>query len=364
MDSERTEDWRYKMKTLMNFLKFFRELVHIVLIYGTILVIVCDATVFAIARDIDYAGFFLLSVIIGYCEVGITAGLMMCVGRMKLKYRTTLLLYIPAAVVGTAGGVLLAQFIIHRLFGDVVIFRGFVDLLKYAIGALIFVGFVILFKHLNASRKEKQLQLDKEKERAAGLEILHREAAIQTLRSKLNPHFLFNTLNTISELIYQDPDKAEKAVENLSEIYRQTLDMSEENSVTVSYELELIEKYLENERMRFGDRLQYSIDADPGCVSAKIPPLILQPFVENAITKGISPTKNGGKVSIAVKPEDSGLLFSIEDTGEGCDNFCPGFGIQNVLQRMEMLYLKHYRFDFKSDKGKGTRINLYIPGER
>lgn len=124
-------------------------------------------------------------------------------------------------------GVFLAQSIITRLFDSVIIFRGVHDLPQYIIVGLIVSGFVILFDHINCARKEKHQQLEKAKERAADLEIHSRDATIQMLRSRLNPHFLFNTLNTISELIHQDPEKAERAVMNLSEIYRKTLDMSE-----------------------------------------------------------------------------------------------------------------------------------------
>jgi two-component system, LytTR family, sensor kinase len=348
----------------MEHLKLFRNLVRIVLTYGTVITIVLTVFESIFLKNIDRSLLFVLTLILTYCITGITAGLFMCIENLKFKYRTSLLLYIPASVVGTAGGIFLAQTIINRLFDGIVIFSGFRDLPSYIIIGLIISGFVTLFGHLYSTSKEKQKQLEKEKERAAGLEILNRDATIQMLRSRLNPHFLFNTLNTISELIHQDPLKAEKAVMNLSDIYRKTLAMSEEDSVPVSHEIELMEKYLENERMRFDERLTYRIEVNPGCAAMKIPALILQPFVENAITKGISPKKDGGSVSIAVKPEDGGLLFSIQDTGVGCETFRPGFGIQNVLHRMELLYQDRYRFDFKSEKGKGSSVTLFIPRGR
>lgn len=348
----------------MEHLKLLRCLGRTVLTYGTIIALVIIAVVSMVAKNFDRVLFFSESFIVSYCCTGIIAGLFMFIEKLKLRYRTTLLLYIPATIVGMVGGLLLAQSILNRLFDGVVLFRSYHDLLWYILFGLIVAGFVILFDYLNSARKEKQQQLEKEKERAAGLELLNRDATIQMLRSRLNPHFLFNTLNTISELIHQDPEKAEQAVVNLSEIYRKTLDMSEEDTVAVSHELELMEAYLENERMRFGDRLTYRVVVDPGCASIKIPALILQPFVENAITRGIAPKKEGGNISISVKPENGGLLFSIEDTGEGCETFQPGFGIQNVLRRMELLYQDQYRFDFNSDKGRGTRVTLFIPGER
>jgi two-component system, LytTR family, sensor kinase len=348
----------------MEHLKLFRNLVRTVLTYGTVIAIILTVFESIFLKNIDRSLLFVLTLILTYCITGITAGLFMCIEKLKLKYWTTLLLFIPASVVGTVGGVFLAQTVIHHLFNSIIFFKGFRDLPQYIIIGLIISGFVILFDYLNSTRKEKQQQLEKEKERAAGLEILNRDATIQMLRSRLNPHFLFNTLNTISELIHQDPLKAEKAVMNLSEIYRKTLTMSEEESVPVSHEIELMEKYLENERMRFDERLTYRIEVDPGCAAMKIPALILQPFVENAITKGIAPKKDGGSVSITVKLEDGGLLFSIQDTGAGCETYKPGFGIQNVLRRMTLLYQDRYRFDFNSENGNGARVTLFIPGER
>jgi two-component system, LytTR family, sensor kinase len=348
----------------MKYLKLFRDLVRDILIYGTIITLVFTAIMSAGVKGIDLSSFFILCLILCYCITGMTSGLFRSVEKLNVKRRTTLLLYIPASITGTVCGVFLAQSIITRLFDSVIIFRGVHDLPQYIIVGLIVSGFVILFDYLNSARKEKQQQLEKEKERAAKLELLNRDATIQMLRSRLNPHFLFNTLNTISELIHQDPEKAEKAVVNLSEIYRKTLDMSEADTVAVSHELELMEAYLENERMRFGDRLEYRVVVDPGCASVKIPALILQPFVENAITRGIAPKKEGGNVSISVNSEEGGLLFSIEDTGAGCETFQPGFGIQNVLRRMELIYQDRYRFDFNSDKGRGTVVTLFIPGKR
>ena len=350
----------------MGTFKLFRDLIRDILTYGTIIAIVFTAIMWASFRGIDLSTVFILYLIACYCITGITAGLFKGVEKLNVTRRIALLLYIPASIAGSVCGVYLAQSIITGLFDNITVFRGVRDLPQYILLGLILSGLVILFDYLNTARKEKHQLLEKEKERSAGLELLNRDATIQMLRSRLNPHFLFNTLNTISELIYQDPEKAEKAVMNLSEIYRKTLAMSEKDMVAVSHELELMEAYLENERMRFGDRLEYriTVDSDSDCGSMKIPALIFQPFVENAITKGIAPKKEGGTVSITVKPEDGGLLFSIEDTGAGCKTFQPGFGIQNVLHRMELLYQDRYWFEFNSDKGRGTRITLFIPGER
>lgn len=259
----------------MQILKLLRDLARGILTYGTIITLALTALIWALSQDLDLAEFFAVSLIVCYCITGFTMAFFACIEKLPLKRRTVFLLYIPASIAGTAGGVILAQSIISGLFDGIVVFRGIRDLPQYIIVGLIVSGFATLFDYMNTTRKEKQRQFEKEKERAAGLEILNRDATIQMLRSRLNPHFLFNTLNTISELIHQDPGKAEKAVVNLSEIYRQTLDMSEEDTVTVYHELELMEKYLENERMRFGDRLQYRIDADPGCIATKIPALIL-----------------------------------------------------------------------------------------
>ena len=184
----------------MRYLKFFRELVRDILTYGTIITIVFVAIIKTVVHDLDLATFFAVSLTVCYFITGMTAGLFRCIDSLNLSRRTAFLCYIPASITGTLGGVFLAQSVIRRLFDRAVLFRGVGDLLSFIIIGLIVSGFVILFDYLNSARKEKQRLLEKEKERAAGLEILHRDATIQTLQSRLNPHFLFNILNSIDSL--------------------------------------------------------------------------------------------------------------------------------------------------------------------
>lgn len=172
-----------------------------------------------------------------------------------------------------------------------------------------------------------------EKERALKLIT---EARLSSLESKLHPHFLFNTLNAISALIPENQALADEMLQRLAALLRRSLDACEQERVTLGEEASFVADYLEIEKARFGDRLAYSIDLEPGLASLAVPPLTLQPLVENSIKFAVLPSPNGGKVRVKAWLRSNRLTVEVWDDGPGftADVIPRGHGLDNLRLRL------------------------------
>ncbi len=190
---------------------------------------------------------------------------------------------------------------------------------------------------------------------------LKTKAELEALRAKVNPHFLFNTLNSIASLIPVDPAKAEEMVQKLSHLFRYTLDASNHDMMTLSGELALIREYLEIEKVRLGERLSFQIEMDEKLADMPIPGLLLQPLVENSIKHGIAPAKNGGNLRIQCREHNGRCQIEIADAGKGFNKpeVEEGFGLSGVRDRLALHYGEDYAFEMANDSG--VRIFLRIP---
>jgi len=191
-------------------------------------------------------------------------------------------------------------------------------------------------------------------------------AQLAALRAQLNPHFFFNSLNSIAQLISTDPAKAEVCVERLAEIFRYMLRSGHSEFVPLEEELKIAEAYLEIERARFGDDLAVEEHIDSRARQVPLPELILQPLVENAVKHGISRKIGGGLVRIEAALERGDLRLTVADTGAGLrhsddvfDN--GGVGLKNVRDRLLHLYGPGYAPIVESKNGEGTTVTLRIP---
>lgn len=192
------------------------------------------------------------------------------------------------------------------------------------------------------------------------------EAELRALRAQLNPHFLFNALTTIGYLINTAPDKALSTLLNLTQLLRGVLRSTGEFSL-LGDELKLIESYLDIERARFEERLQVKIDVAPELKKLRIPSLILQPLVENAVKHGISPQKYGGEICLSARAENENLVLTVSDTGAGFDDFklaerrSSGVGLQNIEARLKSHYGKKALFKIENGQNGGTIAQIFLP---
>ena len=194
------------------------------------------------------------------------------------------------------------------------------------------------------------------------LQRLQIESKLTLLQSKINPHFLFNTLNTILDVLRRNPAQVEKLILNLSDIYRKTLMMPDNALVPLKEEIRLIEEYLEIEKVRMGDRLEALFDIDEKLENFEMPPMVLQILVENAIKHGLSPKKEGGQVRIQVKRQQETVTLEVEDSGIGVDpsKTSDGFGLMSIQQRLKLMY-ENARMEISSLASGGTQVRICLP---
>ncbi|MEP7344864.1 MAG: histidine kinase [Gemmatimonadaceae bacterium] len=190
------------------------------------------------------------------------------------------------------------------------------------------------------------------------------QAQLQALRLQLNPHFLFNTLNTITALVHTSPVMAERMVTGLSELLRISLGSVGEQEVPLSRELEVLGYYLDIQQVRFQDRLAVKYDVDPGAERGFVPNLLLQPLVENAIKHGIAPRADAGCISVVARQADGRLTLEVIDNGVGAalgKAVRDGVGLRNSRERLRSLYGDAYRFDAAPQAAGGFRVTIEFP---
>jgi len=193
------------------------------------------------------------------------------------------------------------------------------------------------------------------------------KARMDALTSQINPHFLFNTLNTVSSLIRFDPDMARGVVLKLSNILRRLL-RKHDTFVPLREELEFIDDYLAIEVIRFGrDKLQIFKNIDESTLDVFVPSMLLQPIIENAIKHGLAPRVEGGQIHVRTSHRDSRLTIEISDNGMGMSSarlkevYEGGIGISNVHERLRLLYGDQFEMDIRSQPGEGTQIRIEMP---
>ena len=221
---------------------------------------------------------------------------------------------------------------------------------------------LVAFVHALDYQRESQ-----EREIAgAQLQTQLAEAQLEALQRQLHPHFLFNTLNTISALMHRDVHAADEMLVQLSDLLRLTLDRVGTQQVPLNDEVDFLRKYLEIEQTRFGDRLQVNIDVEPEVLDAPVPNLILQPLVENALRHGIGPKVGVGRVDVQARQVGGDLMLTVRDNGVGLspdklNAFHSGVGLSNTRSRLENLYGSRHRFEFQTPAGGGLLVMIVVP---
>jgi two-component system LytT family sensor kinase len=227
---------------------------------------------------------------------------------------------------------------------------------------------LLQFEHQNlllvaAENREQQLRRSK-------AEAIAREAQLKMLRYQLNPHFLFNTLNAIAALmVTKDVSRAGSMIVQLSDFLRYSLDNDPVRRVTLKEELNALKLYLNIEQTRFAERLQLEFDIDQHAEQVRIPSLILQPLVENAIKYAIAPVEEGGKITVRAWLEYDYVCIEMLDTGPGLKSFQGeadnvGIGLRNTVDRLHEFYAENQTFNLEAGPSGGLKVYMRLPLEK
>jgi two-component system LytT family sensor kinase len=234
--------------------------------------------------------------------------------------------------------------------------RYLMELPKGAIMYVVMLAFVTLVDRYRAGR-EREL-------RVATLEAGLARAQLQNLHAQLQPHFLFNALNTISSVMYDDVPRADRMMSSLSELLRASLRASRTQQHPLSEELGVLERYLELMRARFGDRLVVELEIEPGTEAALVPAMVLQPIVENALQHGAPPPPRPARIAVRAWREQGRLMLEVRDNGPGLGTDPPlgkGVGLTNTADRLRALYGDAQSLAFHDAPGGGLIVRMTMP---
>jgi signal transduction histidine kinase len=204
------------------------------------------------------------------------------------------------------------------------------------------------------------------------LESAAAAASYRVLKGQMQPHFLFNALNALKELISDDPEQARAFTQRLADLYRMILQLSNEATAPLADELAVVSHYLEIERVRYGDRLRYVIDTPAELASEHVPSLLLQTLAENAVKHGIAKARGGGEVRICARRRDAGMIeLEVSNTGapfeperERDHDAAPATGLSNTRARLQLMYGSAAELSIVSDPELGTRVRLVVSGAK
>jgi sensor histidine kinase YesM len=276
----------------------------------------------------------------------------------RLPRDRKLILEILFALVETFFGFVLAFWISGIIFGFTILDVSIWVSILIGLGVFLIIRSIRYATQFYRDLKAKELVEEK-------LNTLAAQAELKALKAQINPHFLFNTLNTIAALTHSDPHKAEETIEKLAEMFRYALMSSNRGKVSLREELSFTNRYLEIEKARFGDSLQVAQEIEGDVYEILIPPLVLQPLAENAIRHGRG--EDGGvDLVIQMTLQDNELVVSIADQGPGIpEDFqlmeSKGVGLRNVDERLRKTYGDAYGLEIGSNLPGGARINFRIP---
>ena len=232
----------------------------------------------------------------------------------------------------------------------------FVNHLGFSI--ILYGGIVVAWHALTYYRDLQHRRLE-----SAEMAALLQQAQLQALRSQLNPHFIFNTLHSIAELVHENPRLAEQMLLRLSELLRKALHSSGAQEVALAEELDFVKGYVEIEQLRLGERLSVTWDIAPDSLTARVPSMLLQPLIENAIQHGIAPSTRPGTLVIRAHRDGDFFEVQVQDNGSGLavngSDRQGGVGLANTSDRLQRLYGERQSFELINDQG--LRVNVRLP---
>jgi LytS/YehU family sensor histidine kinase len=295
--------------------------------------------------------------------VAVTARL----ARLRLPLWRHGLLHLSSAVVFSVAHIVIRLFVMLRLRLPIVQASSRLDqfdlslLGNLALDLILYFTIVALWHGVGYYQRYRERQL-----RASDLEARLARARLQILTAQLHPHFLFNTLHSISTLMHRDVAAADRLMARLSDLLRMTLENVDQAQVSLKQEMEFLSGYLEIEQTRFRDRLTVEMDVDPSALEARVPNMLLQPLVENALRYAVAPHSMPCRIRIRACRELSQLRLEVEDNGPGLpagwqEPFKSGPGLANTRARLEQLYASDQSLELSNLPEGGLRVTLMVP---
>lgn len=261
---------------------------------------------------------------------------------------------------GTTAGAFLGSLLAGTPFAAVI--EGRAGLLQMLLSGLFF-GIVVTYFFISREKiAQTEAALHAEQIKRLTLEKTALESRLRVLQAQIEPHFLFNSLSNIMSLLDGDPARGKCMLANLAHYLRATLSMTREETGTLEREMDLVRAFLEVHKVRMGERLRYTIEFPGRLRDLPLPPMLVQPLVENAVKHGLEPKIEGGEISIRVAEKENCLILSIADTGTGFhEGPGGGVGLANVRDRLELLYDGRGRLVLEDNEPSGLKATIEIP---
>jgi two-component system LytT family sensor kinase len=273
----------------------------------------------------------------------------------RKRFWLYIIIYYSSSMIGMLIAIELIYLVQSWLYGVPYHFFHLGDTLFSTIVVVIICTIIFAYhmqkERMNARLKEKDLDVLR-------LKQMKTQAQLATLQSKINPHFLYNSLNAIASLIHEDPDKAENMTLKLSKLFRYSINQNQEPLVSLQEEMEIVTTYLDIEKVRFGDRINFHIRVDDSLKKAKIPRFLIQPLVENALKHGLNNVTQGGELKIDIRQTDK-IEISIADNGMPFpEELGMGYGLQSTYDKLELLYPNAYELQILNQPKKEIKIQI------
>ncbi len=278
--------------------------------------------------------------------------------RTSLSFRKKMAIILITLITCSLLVSVLTNYLGNKYLGEGASFRNLDVSLLFNFYTGCMIGLVyITMSYVDLERKRK---LNEKELEVARLQQLKTKAELDALHSKINPHFLYNALNSIADLAVTDGKKARKMTIALADLFRYSINYSDNNYSTIKEEVEMTEVYLEIEKIRFEDQLNYSIHLDKDVNHYLVPRFLLQPVVENAVKHGLKATGKMTEIAITVKNGNDGLQIAVADNGPAFpEELTPGYGVKSIYDKLDLLFPGSYEIHFTNKPEKKVVMNIH-----
>jgi two-component system LytT family sensor kinase len=306
----------------------------------------------------SFAFEMLFSVII---SLGISNSIKLSHRLLKInrdRFWASIAIYYASSIVGMIIAIEMIYLLKAWLFNEKYHFFHTQDIAFSSVIAMVICTVIYLYQsqkeRLNAQIQSKNLDVLK-------LNQMKTQAELATLQSKINPHFLYNSLNAIASLIHEDPDKAESMTLKLSKLFRYTINHNQDDLVPVKEELDIVGTYLDIEKVRFGDRINFIIEAEEEALPCRIPRFLIQPLVENALKHGLKDVITQGELKVSISKKER-IEIMVSDNGIPFPEVLDiGYGLQSTYDKLDLLYDGNYEVQISNDPVKQITIKIPCP---